>query len=78
MRTLVTEGSLRTSSGCLLVGEFPAVWPHGTTWDVNGQAVQLSDGHERPAVSRQRHRRLISRVLGGPLGESGQTPRSGE
>ena len=22
------------SGGCLLVGEFPVVWPYGTEWDV--------------------------------------------
>jgi hypothetical protein len=32
------------SGGCLLVGEFPVVWPHGTTWDGDDQAVRLSDG----------------------------------
>lgn len=38
------EGPLTMSGGCLLVGEFPVVWPHGTTWDADAQAVQLSDG----------------------------------
>lgn len=38
------EGPLALSSGCLLVGEFPVVWPHGTTWDAEAQAVRLSDG----------------------------------
>jgi hypothetical protein len=38
------EGPLTMSSGCLLVGEFPVVWPHGTTWDAEGEAVQLPDG----------------------------------
>lgn len=32
------------SRGCLLVGEFPVVWPHGTTWDGDAQAVRLPDG----------------------------------
>lgn len=38
------EGPLTMSSGCLLVGEFPVVWPHGTTWDAVAQAVHLPDG----------------------------------
>ena len=38
------EGPLTLSSGCLLVGEFPVVWPYGTTWDAEAQAVRLSDG----------------------------------
>lgn len=38
------EGPLTMSSGCLLVGESPVIWPHGTTWDAEGQAVRLSDG----------------------------------
>jgi hypothetical protein len=27
-----------------MVGEFPVVWPYGTTWDAKAQAVRLSDG----------------------------------
>ncbi|MGB7979798.1 MAG: hypothetical protein WCF36_03270 [Candidatus Nanopelagicales bacterium] len=38
------EGPLTLSGGCLLVGEFPVVWPYGTTWDSQAQAVRLSDG----------------------------------
>ena len=38
------EGPLTMSGGCLLVSDFPVVWPHGTTWDADAQAVQLSDG----------------------------------
>lgn len=38
------EGPLTMSGGCLLVGEFPVVWPYGTTWDEDAQAVRLSDG----------------------------------
>lgn len=36
-------GPLTLSDGCLLVGEFPVVWPYGTTWDAEDQAVQLPD-----------------------------------
>ena len=32
------------SSECLLVGEFPVVWPFGTTWDAETEKVRLSDG----------------------------------
>ena len=39
------EGVLTVSDGCLLVGAFPVVWPYGTTWDPQAQAVRLSDGH---------------------------------
>jgi hypothetical protein len=42
--TALIEGPLTMSSGCLLVGEFPVVWPYGTTWDAEAQAVRLSDG----------------------------------
>jgi hypothetical protein len=38
------EGAVTLSGGCLLVGEFPVVWPYGTTWDAQAQAVRLSDG----------------------------------
>lgn len=38
------EGPLTLSGGCLLVGDFPVVWPYGTTWDAQAQAVRLSDG----------------------------------
>jgi hypothetical protein len=38
------EGSLTMSSGCLLVSEFPVIWPYGTTWDAEARAVRLSDG----------------------------------
>ena len=38
------EGTLTMSSGCLLVGEFLVVWPYGTTWDAETEAVRLSDG----------------------------------
>lgn len=38
------EGPLTMSRGCLLVGEFPVVWPHGTTWDAGANAVRLPDG----------------------------------
>lgn len=37
-------GSLTMSNGCLMVGEFPVVWPHGTTWEPKNQAVHLADG----------------------------------
>jgi hypothetical protein len=37
------EGPLTMAKGCLLVGEFPVVWPYGTTWDAEGQTVRLSD-----------------------------------
>lgn len=37
------EGPLTLSGGCLLVGEFPVVWPYGTTWEAQAQAVRLSD-----------------------------------
>jgi hypothetical protein len=42
--TALIEGPLAMSKDCLLVGEFPVVWPYGTTWDAEGQTVQLSDG----------------------------------
>ena len=38
------EGPLTMSSGCLLVGEFPVVWPYATTWDAKAQEVRLPDG----------------------------------
>lgn len=38
------EGPLTLTNGCLLVGEFPVVWPYGTTWDAETEAVRLSDG----------------------------------
>jgi hypothetical protein len=38
------EGPLALSGGCLLVGDFPVIWPYGTTWDAQAQAVRLSDG----------------------------------
>ena len=38
------EGPLTMSEGCLMVGEYPVVWPHGTTWDPDQRAVLLSDG----------------------------------
>ena len=38
------EGPVTLSGGCLLVGDFPVVWPYGTTWDAQAQAVLLSDG----------------------------------
>lgn len=38
------EGPLTLSGGCLLVGDFPVIWPYGTTWDAQAQAVRLSDG----------------------------------
>lgn len=38
------EGSLTMSGGCLLVSEFPVIWPYGTTWDAEAQAVRLPDG----------------------------------
>ena len=38
------EGAVTLSGGCLLVGEFPVIWPYGTTWDAQAQAVRLSDG----------------------------------
>ena len=38
------EGRLTMSDGCLMVREFPVVWPHGATWDAEGQAVRLADG----------------------------------
>lgn len=40
----LTEGPLTMSGGCLLVGEFPVVWPYGTTWDAEAETVRLSDG----------------------------------
>lgn len=38
------EGPLTMSKGCLLVGDYPVVWPHGTTWDADQDAVILPDG----------------------------------
>ncbi len=38
------EGSLLMSKGCLMVGEFPVIWPHGTYWDSESRAVHLPDG----------------------------------
>ena len=40
----IIEGSLTLSKGCLMVGDFPAVWPHGTTWDSESRTVHLPDG----------------------------------
>lgn len=45
MQALI-QGTLSLSGGCLLVGEFPVIWPHGTTWDAENQTVELPDGHE--------------------------------
>lgn len=42
--TALIEGQLTMSSGCVLVSEFPVVWPYDTTWDAEDQAVQLADG----------------------------------
>ena len=44
------------SGGCLLVGEWPVVWPHGTTWDAQGRTVHLADGEVV---------RLVDEVSGG-------------
>lgn len=41
--TALIDGLLTMSQGCLLVGEFRVVWPYGTTWDAEAQAVRLSD-----------------------------------
>lgn len=30
--------------GCLLVGDTPVVWPHGTTWDADARTVRLPQG----------------------------------
>lgn len=38
------EGPLSMSSGCLMVREYPVVWPYGTTWDADARAVRLPDG----------------------------------
>lgn len=38
------EGRLTLSQGCLLVHEFPVVWPFGSTWNSESQTVRLSDG----------------------------------
>lgn len=32
------------SHRCLLVGDHPVIWPHGTAWDQDRQAVLLPDG----------------------------------
>ena len=44
MQALI-EGPLTLSKGCLLVGEYPVIWPHGTTWNAERQTVELPDGH---------------------------------
>ena len=31
------ECPLTMSSGCLLVGEFPVIWPYGATWDAEAK-----------------------------------------
>ncbi len=36
-------GALTMSGGCLLVGGVPVVWPYGTTWDAETEAVRLSE-----------------------------------
>ena len=38
------QGSLALTDGCLTVGGYPAMWPHGTTRDAEAQAVVLPDG----------------------------------
>ena len=43
MQALI-EGTLTLSEGCLLIGEYPVIWPHGTTWDGESQVVELPDG----------------------------------
>lgn len=42
--TALVAGPLTMVRGCLMVGEFPVVWPHGTTWDAEDRTVQLADG----------------------------------
>lgn len=43
MEALIT-GVVTLSRGCLLVDDFPVVWPHGTTWTTSGDGVRLADG----------------------------------
>jgi hypothetical protein len=38
------EGELSMDDGCLLVGDTPVVWPHGTTWDADTRTVRLPKG----------------------------------
>jgi hypothetical protein len=37
-------GTLEYDGECLLLGENPVVWPDGTAWDEEEQAVRLDDG----------------------------------
>ena len=41
--TARTAGALTMSGGCLFVGEFPVIWPYGTSWDAQRRAVRLAD-----------------------------------
>ncbi|GAA4687157.1 hypothetical protein [Nocardioides nanhaiensis] len=38
------QGPLELTGDCLLVGGYPVVWPHGTTWDAEAGRVRLPDG----------------------------------
>lgn len=37
-------GNLVVEGGCLRVGNAPAVWPRGTTWDASTKTVRLPSG----------------------------------
>jgi hypothetical protein len=37
-------GVVTLDEGCVRVGEYPAVWPEGTTWDSARQALMLPSG----------------------------------
>ena len=40
------EGTVSITPTCVLVGTHAVVWPSGTSWDADGQAVRTEDGTE--------------------------------
>jgi hypothetical protein len=38
------RGPVRLADGCLFIGSAPVIWPTGTTWDDEADAVLLKDG----------------------------------
>ncbi|WP_432504572.1 hypothetical protein [Kineococcus arenarius] len=46
--TASVHGELGHRHGCLSIGEYPAIWPHGTTWDEASRTLTLPDGTRAP------------------------------
>nr|MBA2464664.1 hypothetical protein [Nocardioidaceae bacterium] len=50
--TAIVRGEVSLDDGCLRLGGMPVIWPEGTSWDAQDEAVRLPNQDVAPLGSR--------------------------